>query len=151
MTSPSHKTRRVTANDAEVVARLLTELGHPTDAVDVPTRLREVLGENGAAFLQVDESGRALGFFSVARHAVLHAAGPVGLITSLVVAKGARRLGVGRAMVAAAQNWARDAGCVRLIVTSGEHRPDAHSFYPACGMAHTGRRFSVSFSQPDTR
>ena len=148
MPPPRYITRPVTDNDAEVVARLLTHLGHPTEAGVVSSRLRAVLSEGGAAFLQVDESGRALGFFSVARHFVLHAAGPVGLITSLVVAEDARRLGVGRAMVAAAQEWARDAGCVRLNVTSGEHRPDAHSFYPACGMAYSGRRFSVSLPLP---
>ena len=137
-------TRAVVPADAEVVARLLTQLGHPTDAADISSRLDALLAERGGAFMQVDESGRALGFFSVARHSVLHAAGPIGLITSLVVAADARRMGVGRAMVAAAQAWARDAGCVRLIVTSGEHRPDAHAFYPACGMAYSGRRFSVS-------
>jgi len=148
MSAPRYMTRPVTADDAEVVARFLTHLGHPTDAADVPSRLGEVAAEGGGAFLHVDQSGRALGFFSVARHSVLHAPGPIGLITSLVVAEDARRLGVGRAMVAAAQEWARDAGCVRLLVTSGEHRPDAHSFYPACGMAYSGRRFSVSFPLP---
>src|SRR5688572_17558332 len=112
MPSPRHLTRPVTENDAEVVARLLTHLGHPTDARVVSSRLGAVLSEGGAAFLHVDDSDRALGFFSVARHSVLHAAGPIGLITSLVVAEDARRSGVGRAMVAAAQEWARDAGCV---------------------------------------
>ena len=141
-------TRPVGDDDGEAVALLLTQLGHPTDAGDVSSRLREVLAEGGAAFLQVDESGRALGFFSVARHSVIHASGPIGLITSLVVADDARRLGVGRAMVAAAQDWARDAGCVRLIVTSGEHRSDAHAFYPACGMPYTGRRFSITLLPP---
>jgi len=144
---PSHPymNRPVTEDDAEVVARLLTELGYPTDATDVSARLRHVLAESSAAFIEVDETGRALGFFSVARHSVLHASGPIGMITSLVVAEGARRSGVGRSMVVAAQEWAREAGCVRLIVTSGEHRFDAHSFYPACGMALTGKRFSTSF------
>jgi GNAT superfamily N-acetyltransferase len=148
MSSSRHLTRPVTESDAEVVARLLTHLGHPTDAADVPSRLGEIVAEGGGAFLHVDQSDRALGFFSVAKHSVLHASGPIGLITSLVVAEDARRMGVGRAMVAAAQEWAREAGCVRLVVTSGEHRPDAHAFYPACGMPYTGRRFSISFLPP---
>jgi GNAT superfamily N-acetyltransferase len=146
--TPASFTRPVTENDAEAVARLLAQLGYPTNAADIPSRLREVTAERGGAFLQVDQSGRALGFFSVARHSVLHASGPIGLITSLVVADDARGLGVGRAMVTAAQDWARDQGCVRLMVTSGEHRPDAHAFYRACGMPYTGRRFAVSFLPP---
>ena len=46
------------------------------------------------------------------------------------------------ALVEAAEGWAVRAGCVRLTVTSAEHRADAHAFYPACGIPYTGRRFA---------
>ena len=135
--------RAALPDDAPDVAALLAELGHPIDPAVVPARLAAVRAEGGAAFLAIDDAAHAVGFFSVARHAVLHASGPVGLITALVVAERARGLGVGRRMVEAARAWARDAGCVRLLVTSAEHRAAAHAFYPACGMAYTGRRFAT--------
>ncbi|HEX3160334.1 MAG TPA: GNAT family N-acetyltransferase [Gemmatimonadaceae bacterium] len=143
MPGSSVAVRAVTPADAEAVAALLTELGHPTDAVDVPARLESLLAEGGAAFVAVDGANHALGFISVARHAVVHAAGPVALITALVITGAARRRGAGRTLVAAAREWARRAGCARLSVTSGEHRADAHAFYQACGLPYTGRRFST--------
>lgn len=34
-----------------------------------------------------------------------------------------------------------DAGAHVLVVTSGNHRPDAHVFYESCGYTFTGRRY----------
>ncbi|MBV9879163.1 MAG: GNAT family N-acetyltransferase [Gemmatirosa sp.] len=143
--------RPVTAADAGAVAALLAELGHATDAADVPARLALVAHDGGAALLATDAAGESLGFVSLARHAVIHAPGPVALITGLVVAAAARGRGVGRALVAAARAWAEAEGCVRLTVTSAEHRADAHAFYPACGMAYTGRRFTASLTTTGSR
>ena len=138
------RVRAATPADASHVARLLTALGHPTDAADVPSRLAALEQEGGAALLAVDDNGTALGFMSLATHTVIHAAGPVAWITGLVVAEDVRGRGVGRALVSAARDWATRRGCVRLTVTSGEHRTDAHAFYPACGLAYTGRRFATA-------
>ncbi|AHG92785.1 GCN5-related N-acetyltransferase (plasmid) [Gemmatirosa kalamazoonensis] len=135
--------RDVTAADAAAVAALLTELGHPTDEAPLPARLDALRAEGGAAWLALDAAGEPLGLMTIAAHAVLHAAGPVALITALVVTRAARGRGVGRRLVDDAKRWAAARGCVRLTVTSGEQRADAHAFYPACGLAYTGRRFTT--------
>lgn len=135
--------RDATAADAEHVAALLTELGHATDRADVPARLAAVVAEGGAVVLAVDGTGKPLGLMCLARHAVLHAPGPIAYIMALITATAARRRGVGQRLVTAAKDWARREGCVRLSVTSGEHRADAHAFYPACGLPYTGRRFAT--------
>lgn len=150
MTDTSFRLREATPADARTIARLLTELGHPTDAADVPARLAAVLGEGGAVLLAVDAGDAPLGLLCLASHAVLHAPGPVAYITALVTAAPARRRGVGRALVAAAGQWARRRGCVRLTVTSAEHRAAAHAFYPANGLPYTGRRFSAPVGPPAT-
>lgn len=134
--------RRATGADAPAMAELLAVLGHPAPPGVLPHRLACVEDEGGAAFLATDGSGRELGLAVVARHTALQAAGPVAYITALVTAPEARGRGVGRALVAAAEEWARAGRCVRISVTSAEHRADAHAFYPRCGMPYTGRRFS---------
>ena len=135
--------RAATPDDAVAVAALLGELGYPVDPNAVPDRLSAIRAEGGAAMLAVDGEGTAVALMCLARHRVLHADGSVAYITALVVTAAVRGKGVGRALVAAAFRWARENGCVRISVTSAEHRADAHAFYPSCGMPYTGRRFAA--------
>jgi GNAT superfamily N-acetyltransferase len=148
MPEPAIHLRDATATDADAIATLLSELGHSTASADVPSRLAAVLNDHGAVLLAVDDADRPLGLMCLSRHVVLHAPGPIAYITALVTASTARRRGVGQLLVAAAKNWAMEHGCVRLSVTSAERRADAHAFYPACGLPHTGRRFAIEISQP---
>ena len=143
--------RAAVASDAPDIALLLTELGHPAGCAEIPDRLVAIHAEGGALVLATDARGAVLGLISMARHAVPHWPGPVGYITALVTAGSARRRGVGQRLVAHAKEWARENGCVRLTVTSAEHRADAHAFYPACGMPCTGRRFSSAIDAKDPR
>jgi len=134
--------RSATSKDAEAMAGLLAELGYPTSASALPERRRAIAADGGTVFLAVDSVDTAVGLASVARLSTLHADASVAYITALVTSAVARGAGVGRALVAAAEQWARERGCVRLSVTSAEHRADAHAFYPRCGMPYSGRRFS---------
>ena len=81
---------------------------------------------------------------------MLHADAPVAYITVLVVAPAMQGRGAGRTLVAAAEAWARAAGCRRLTVTSAEHRADAHESYPRIGLPYTGRRYSRSLDGPES-
>jgi GNAT superfamily N-acetyltransferase len=136
--------REARAADAAAIAELLTELEHPTESHDVAPRLAAVRADHGAVFVVVDEQDQPLGLMSLSRHVAIHAPGPIAYITALVTASTARRRGVGQLLVATAKRWAREQGCVRLSVTSAERRADAHAFYPACGLAYTGRRFTTA-------
>ena len=136
--------RAATADDSESIAALLSELGHPTRASDIPASLSAVTREGGAALVAVDDRDHPLGLMTLARHSSLHAGGPIAYITALVTAGTARRRGIGQLLVAQAKAWARENGCVRLTVTSAERRADAHAFYPACGLPYTGRRFATA-------
>ncbi|HEX2779708.1 MAG TPA: GNAT family N-acetyltransferase, partial [Gemmatimonadaceae bacterium] len=138
--------RDATATDRDAIAGLLTELGHPTEADEIPARLASTLREGGAVILAVDDGGRPLGLMCLARLTVLHS-GPIAYITTLVIAPSARRRGVGQRLVEEAKRWARAQRCVRLSVTSAERREDAHAFYPACGLPYTGRRFATPIEQ----
>ena len=140
------RVRNATRADAPAMAQLLGELGYPTDAEVMPARLSAVESAGGNTFLVVAADDRVVGLASVARLAALHVDAPVCYITALVAAHDTRGQGVGRLLVSAAEGWARAHGCVRLPVTSAEHRADAHAFYPRCGLPYTGRRFAKSLT-----
>lgn len=142
------QTRVANAGDAGVIASLLTHLGYPSESRDIPPRLR-ALDDSATVVLLASEGGRApLGLVAVHVFPALHSISPVALIMALVVAPDGRGRGIGRALVRAAEAWAVEQGCERLMVTSAEHRSDAHAFYPACGMPYTGRRFATMLPRP---
>jgi GNAT superfamily N-acetyltransferase len=53
-----------------------------------------------------------------------------------------RKVGVGKALVKAAEDWARHRGCERISVTTALHRAVAHAFYERLGYSHSGRRYT---------
>ena len=67
-------------------------------------------------------------------------------VTALVVAEAARGQGIGRALMAAAETWAVERGCVLLEVTSNRRRVDAHAFYERLGYEATSFRFAKALS-----
>jgi GNAT superfamily N-acetyltransferase len=134
--------------DASPLATLLAQLGYEAGAANIPARLDALRNDGGVALVAVTEDGRVVGAASAAKHATLHADHPTGYITALVTDETVRRQGVGRQLVAALEQWARDAGCHRLAVTSAERRADAHAFYPSCGFPYTGRRFTKTLLDP---
>ncbi|MDQ2767314.1 MAG: GNAT family N-acetyltransferase [Gemmatimonadota bacterium] len=144
MNSSTIRIRPATANDSDAVAALLTELGHPTRASDIPSRLAALAREGGSTLVAVDERDLPLGLICLALHTTLHTSGQVAYITTLVTAAAARRRGIGKLLVERAFEWAREHRCARLSVTSAERRADAHAFYPACGLPYTGRRFAAA-------
>jgi GNAT superfamily N-acetyltransferase len=133
--------RLATAADADAIALLLGELGYPADPAAVPGRLERMLGEPGQSALVAQLDGRVVGLATVIVRHVLDADAPFARLAALVVAGNVRGRGIGRALVAAAEEIARAAGCSAIEVTSGDHRPAAHAFYRALGFSERPRRF----------
>jgi GNAT superfamily N-acetyltransferase len=62
-------------------------------------------------------------------------------VEDLVVTSSRRSGGVGRRLVDAATEWARERGCTHLQLESGHGRKDAHRFYRANGVPEYGLVF----------
>jgi hypothetical protein len=69
------RVREAIAEDAAAIASLLTELGYPASASEIPARLNAVAEAPGHV-LVADEAGVVLGVASVIRLTLLHRAGP---------------------------------------------------------------------------
>ena len=132
------------ANEGDVLelARLLTLLGHPTAGDDISTRWKEWRSAGNAALVVANTDGTLAGAVTLHQMVVLHRPKPVGRITSLVVDDSVRGRGIGRALVAAAEETLAGLGCGLLEITSNARLADAHAFYAHLGYEETSVRFA---------
>jgi GNAT superfamily N-acetyltransferase len=72
-----------------------------------------------------------------------HHCEPWAIVENVVVAEGARRRGVGRALMEHAFALSRAAGCYKVQLMSGMDRGPAHSFYEGVGMGPVAQGFKV--------
>lgn len=134
--------RPATSSDAGAIARLLAQLGYPTKSADVPERLERLMVDDRAVILLAERDTQVVGLATVHILSVMNRQGDVAWLTALVVDEPARGTGVGRALVEAVEQFARQSGCERLAVTTQEHRTGAHRFYLRVGLEPAGRRFA---------
>jgi GNAT superfamily N-acetyltransferase len=128
--------------DATVIAALLGELGYPSQPEGVRARLARLLAREGSRVFVAERGATVLGVLGLDRMAVLTSLSDIAMIIALVVTETERRSGVGRVLIARAEDEARAWGCGRIMVTSAERRTDAHTFYQRLGYKYTGRRFA---------
>lgn len=124
--------RPMAREDAVAVARLSTALEYPASADDMVRRLGRLVREPGHAAFVAEDHGSVVGW--------VHVQAKIGLATdgyaevrALVVDEAVQRRGAGRALVAACEAWAADAGLGRIRLRSGTHRDGAHLFYQRLG------------------
>ena len=67
-------------------------------------------------------------------------------LEGIFVRPGARRQGVGQALVATVEQWGREQGCTELGSDARLDNPDSHAFHGGCGFDETGR--VVYFRKP---
>jgi len=139
----NHKVRLAGIADAAEIAACVSALGYGTSASLVAERLATYATSPADAVFVASVPGNEslLGVVGVHLLPLLHTPGLLGRITSLSVVTEARGNGVGKALVAAAEEWAWSEGAWGMEVTSGDHRPVAHAFYQAIGYALDNRRF----------
>ena len=144
MASPAFTIRAASSFDVHEMARLFGQLGYEIP-VDVLGRRLEAFERAGETALVAEDDaapGRLLAVATLHATPVLHRAGPVGRVSALVVDGDVRGRGVGRAMMAAAEQWAAERGCILMEVTSNRRRADAHAFYEGLGYERTSFRFA---------
>jgi len=129
--------RRATEDDADSIARLAGELGYSMRAKEIRGHIRAILSSAAdLPIVAVDPSGTVVGWLQA--HAVhIVESGFRVEITGLIVSAASRRRGVGRSLVAVAEDWARSVSAPAIVVRSNIKRAESHSFYPALGYVST--------------
>jgi len=140
------KIRRANIGDAPQLAKLSGQLGYPATPAEISTRFRRIkpLSQHAIFVAHSSEKG-VVGWLHVSRQPFLEAEIRAE-VNGLIIAEGARSLGVGARLLAAAEDWARKHGCKSMSVRSNVIRERAHKFYERNGFEHY--KTQKSFRKP---
>jgi GNAT superfamily N-acetyltransferase len=142
--SDSVRIRPAADADAEVIARLLGELGYPSTPEQLRARFTRVAGNEDYAAFVATADGAVAGFLGMERGWAYEHDRPFARILTLVVDARVRRRGVGAALVQFAEAWARERGAYVLMLTTNVRRQEAHRFYESVGFSRTGYRYALA-------
>jgi GNAT superfamily N-acetyltransferase len=124
------------AEDAPALARLSAQLGYPATPDQISARLADALREPAAAVIVAEApTGEVVGFIHLL-HQFLIESDPRVEVAGLVVDESRRGAGVGRLLMARAEQWARERGCHSINLRSNVTRAAAHAFYERLGYRH---------------
>lgn len=124
------------SSDAAALARLTAQLGYPVSEPAIAARLARMTARSDDCVLVAeDASGQLLGWIHGFVIQLLESEYRVE-IGGLVVDAQCRRRGVGRELVSAVEDWARERGASEISVRCREERAESHLFYESLSFHH---------------
>jgi len=128
-------------NGAPELAVLVCELGHQTDHTEMETRLELILLNPAYKTFVAIMDGCVCGMIGTLTYPSYEHNDASGRILALVTSSTARRRGIGRALIAAAEKDFAQRGIRRVSLDTRLTREDAHKFYQLLGYERNGWRF----------
>lgn len=141
------KIRRAEPKDYARVMELYTGL------VEDDTRFVEpgndsfdfIISAKNRALFVAEDDGDLIGIAGVSTRRVVRYKEPIAQLEELYVDPQSRTKGTGRALVEAAEGFAREQGCNRFYIESGYKNEPAHSFYERIDYIKDGVYFRKIF------
>ncbi len=128
-------------DDCEAIAYLLAELGYPNTSQFAAKKIRKLSKKIKNRVLVATADNRVAAVLSLHILPLLHQAGDLCRITAIVVSKDYQGRNIGCRLMDIAEAYAQSNRCIKIEVTSGDHRNEAHSFYRQLGYKEVSRRF----------
>ena len=129
-------TRIITPDDAEAAAELSEQLGYLVSSAEMKRRIEEFATFADDVIYVACLGGKVVGWIHVGLTHHLQSE-PRAEIGGLVVSSQIRGAGIGRRLVACAEEWARRRGLNSMVVRSQIGRERAHNFYLREGFTRT--------------
>lgn len=134
-------TRPAEVADSRAIAELTMQLGYEVAPSTVAERLARMVARGDQRFLVAELDGDLVGWVHVALMEYIET-GAFAVIGGLVVDRRLRKHGVGRVLMAQAEEWAKEQGCVIVRLWSSAMRTEAHRFYEHLGYANIKTQYS---------
>jgi ribosomal protein S18 acetylase RimI-like enzyme len=128
----------------------MCELGYETTAAEMRRRMKSILCDVRYRTFLAEVDGKVSGMIGTLTHPSYEHNDPSGRILALVTLPGARRGGIGRALIAAAEKNFAEKAVARVSLDTRLTRKDAHQFYESLGYERNGWRFAKQLPVRDS-
>ena len=126
------KIRKVEIGDADALRDISAEgLGYSCDLTLVQKKIEGLNASREAVFVAVTDGG-VVGYIHIERYDVLYFE-TMANVLGLSVFKAYHKMGIGKALLFAAEDWAKQNHIKMMRLNSGMNRTDAHGFYEHFG------------------
>lgn len=120
-------------DDVASITFLCFQLGYPADPEEVRVRLRSLLEDSEhAVFVAELPVGQVVGWVHGYMYKLFYSE-PMTEVAGLVVDKECRGQGVGKELMTAIEDWAKEKDCFMVSLRSNVIRKEAHTFYKNIG------------------
>lgn len=129
--------REACPTDAEVLCRLnRDELGYDYPLNKTAEKLEVLLKSPHCRIYVAEYAGDVVGYVHAADYDVLYAP-HVKNILGIAISSNFRMNGIGKLLLSAVEQWAKETGAAGVRLVSGALRTGAHKFYLACGYSES--------------
>jgi ribosomal protein S18 acetylase RimI-like enzyme len=142
------KIREAEMSDAAALADLMTQLDYPTNENEMRQRLERVFSNSSFKTFVAVANDRICGMIGTVSQASYEHDDLGGRILALVVGSDVRGKGVGKKLIAAAENDFARRNIRRIGVLTHLRRKEAHKFYESNGYERTGYRYAKILGAP---
>ena len=141
--------RKATSDDIRHLLGLYAQLqpnDPPPDEDTAMTVFKQAV-DRGVTYFVADDGGRIVGscFIAIIPN-ITRLCSAIGFIENVITAADCRRRGIGRKLMNAAIEYAKEQGCYKVTLQSGIKRTEAHKFYTSAGFDGDSKRaFEIRF------
>ena len=129
--------RDATRDDLEALTGLMTDLGYPTTLEEFTVRFDNISAHPDYHTIVAVKDDEIVGYAGLQKNIFYEHNGNYLRILAFVVKQRARKLGIGKILIEAAEEWAHTMGLHTIVISSGNRaeREAAHIFYQKQGYA----------------
>lgn len=133
-------------NDAAALAGLMCELGYETTKSEMEVRMKRIAADERYRTFVAVRNGKVCGMIGTLTSLSYEHYDLGGRILALVTSRTMRRHGIGRALIATAEEDFAQRGIRRIALNTRLAREDAHKLYESLGYDRNGFRFTKDLS-----
>ncbi len=128
-----YKIRECKISDAKDIDKInIEQLGYEYGLEKTRKKLEILLANPKDKIFVAEANNNVVGYIHAIDYDVIYAPHCKNIM-GIAVLKEYERNGIGKALLAHIENWAKETGAIGVRLVSGEARIDAHSFYNSCG------------------